>query len=60
MELPYDIARCTGFRDGVNCPLRDNCKRFTDPGHPSLQVMIAGHWVDRNGATCAYKLEGKC
>jgi hypothetical protein len=38
-----DITMCTGIRhDGVRCPMRDKCYRFTAPPGPVVQSWLVG------------------
>lgn len=38
-KIPYDICRC----QGVDCPVREDCLRFTDKGEGGYRVA----WTDR-------------
>lgn len=42
-KLPLDYCRCRG----LNCPVRDNCLRYTDwPPRERLSLMATGDWQD--------------
>lgn len=35
MTLPYDVSRCAN----ADCPKRQTCARWLDPGRPGYQVF---------------------
>lgn len=47
-----DITKCSGEQNGITCPIRDKCYRFTAPSTEYWQsffVDMPGNYIEENG-----------